>query len=175
MRRLVAQCLVLLALVAVAVPVQAQTDLTDTRTAEEKWNRSQFLTTYMMMAIIAHAESVGQSPAEFGEWMGKFAAPSWGTPGSRTLESFVRGAFLNHNLWDALEFELVKDTPTEIQARMNTPYASLFGEEGEYYGVGLEDFKNVWMTAYSVTADHLGFDMTYSLDGDWITFTVKTR
>ena len=174
MRKLVAQCLVVLAVAAMAVPAQAQTDITDNRTAEEKWTRSQFLTTYMMMAIIAHGESVGQTPAEFGEWMGKFAAPSWGEPGSRTLQSFVRGAFLNHNLWPGLEFELLIDTPTEVRARMNAPYATLF-EEGEYYGVGLEDFKNVWMTAYSLTANHLGFDMTYSLDGDWIEFTVKTR
>ncbi|MGD2124015.1 MAG: hypothetical protein PVJ76_19855 [Gemmatimonadota bacterium] len=175
MRKLVAQGLVLVALFAVAIPVQAQTDLTDNRTAEEKWARSQFLTTYMMMAIIAHGESVGQSTEEFAQWMGEFAAPSWGEPGSRTLQSFVRGAFLNYNLYDGLEFELLTDTPTEVRARMNTPYAGLFSEDGEYYGVSLEDFKNVWMTAYSVTADHLGFDMTYSLDGDWIDFTVKTR
>jgi len=175
MRRLIAPLLLLAAVSWAVQPLAGQVDLTDNRTAEQKWARSAWMMTYAWTGMISHAKSVGQTPEEFGQWISEYIAPTWGAPGSRTLQSFVRGMFLNFNLWEGLEFELLTDTPTEVRGRMNTPYAGFFGESGVRNDATLEEYRQVLKTVNEVTADYLGFDMTHEVDGDWIVFTVKAR
>lgn len=175
MRRLITPLLLLTASILITQPLAAQVDLTDTRTAEQKWARSTWMISYAWTGMISHAKSVGQTPEEFGHWISEYIAPTWGTPGSRTLQSFVRGVFLNYNLWDGLEFEILADSPTEVRGRMNTPYAGFFGEGGVRNDTTLDEFRAVQNIVYEECAAYLGFDMRHEIDGDWIVFTVKTR
>jgi hypothetical protein len=160
----------------VTQPLNAQlVDLTDERTAEQKWIRSVNLIDFMWIAIIGHGKSLGQTPEQVGKFIGEFAAPSWGATGSRTLASFVRGMYRNYNLYADLEFEVLSETEAEVHVRMNIPYVSSFGENGERNGVTLEELQQVIFLGYEGIADHLGFDMTHEINGDWIECTVKTR
>ena len=157
-------------------PVTAQlVDLTDNRTAEQKWTRSVLFVDFAWVGMIAYAKSMDQTPKQLGRWMGEWGSLSWGDPGSMTLPSFVRQLFLNYHLWDDLEFEVLTETENEIRVRMNSPYAGFFGEDGERYGVTLQELQQVWCLTYEGIADHLGFDMTHEVEGEWIEFTVKTR
>jgi hypothetical protein len=156
-------------------PLTAQVDLTDTRTAEEKWTRSMNLMNWAWAGFAAHGKTVGQTPEEVGEWMGEWAGPSWGQPGARALASFVRGMFRNFNLWPGSEFEVLSESDSEITGRMNVPYAGFFGEDGEAYGVTLQEFQAVLFGANESIADYLGFDMTHEVSGEWVNFTVKAR
>ena len=175
MRRTVLIPFLIVALLAVAQPVSAQLlDLTDDRTAEQKWVRSQNLYDFMWITLIAHGKSAGQTTEQIGRFLGEFAAPSWGTPGSRTLASFVRGMFRNYNLYDDLEFDVLSESEDEIRFRMNTPYADNFAEAGEWYGVTLRELQQVLFLTSEDVADHLGFDMTHEVNGEWIECTVKT-
>jgi len=168
--------LVLFPLVLASQPLRAQTvDLTDNRTAEQKWTRSVFLLDFAYIGFIAYAKSVGQTPEQSADFMIDFAAPGWGTPGERTMASFVRGMFGNYHLYDTLEFEILSESESEIRGRMNRPYAARFGETGEAYGVTLQDFTQVMTHFYEGVAHYLGFDMTHEVNGEWVTFTVKTR
>ena len=175
MRRMTIPFLLFAASILVVQPTTAQVDLTDTRTAEQKNARSTWMISYAWTGMISHAKSVGQTPEEFGHWIGRYIAPTWGAPGSETLQSFVRGMFLNYNLWDGLEFEILTDTPTEVRGRMNTPYAGFFGESGVRNDTTLEEFRTAQTIVYEDSADHLGFDMIHEVDGDWIAFTVRSR
>ena len=78
MGKLVANCLVVAALAALAVPVQAQTDLTDSRTAEQKWTRMIYMSNFIFSGLLAYGEEMGKSPEEIGVWFGDFASRSWG-------------------------------------------------------------------------------------------------
>jgi len=168
--------LVLFALVLASQPLRAQgVDLTDNRTAEEKWTRSMVLLDFAWIGFAALGESVGRSPEEVGEWIGKWGGPSWGAPGSRTLQSFMRGMFLNYNMWEDLQFEILRETESQIQGRMNVPFASFFGETGERYGVTIQELQTVLYGAYESIADYLGFDMVHQVNGDWVEFTVTTK
>lgn len=175
MKRLYPLAFFLAASILAAQPVTAQVDLTDTRTPEQKWARSTWMMSYAWTAMISHAKSVGQSPEEFGHWISGYIAPTWGAPGARTLQSFVRGMFLNYNLWNGLEFEVLSDTPTEVRLRMNTPYSAFFGESRVRNDTTLDEFRRVLQIVNEDTADYLGFEMSHEVDGDWMVLTVRTR
>ncbi len=173
MRRKVTPLMLFVALCVVTQPVSAQlVDLTDNRTAEQKWQRSTYLSTFLTVTAIAYAKSLGQKPEHFALFLGELAGPSWA---SQTQAAFVRGVYQNYRMYDGLEFEILEESETEIRARMNIPYASYFGESGATEGVTLQEFVQVFTIAYERIADHLGFDMTHEVNGDWIEFTVKTR
>ena len=176
MRRFFRPLLILIALGLMSQPLRAQlVDLNDTRTSEEKWTRSTLLIDFAWVGAISHAKEMGQTAEEYGKWAGKFGAPTWGTPGQRPMSDFVQSMHRNYNLWSSLEFEILQESETVISGRMNTPYASFFGESGERLGVSLDEFRTVWLVMYEETADYLGFDMTHEVNGDWIEFTVKAR
>jgi len=175
MRKLAAQCLVAVALVVMAVPAQAQTDLTDSRTVEQKFARIQFGAAFIFAGLVSQGEAMGHTPEQIGRSFGEFGARSWGGPGSETLSSFVRQTFLNHNVWPNAEFEILSESESEIRFRTNHPWATFFGESGVMYGVSLADFSEAWAVSNDVTANSLGFDMVHEMEGDWIAFTVKTR
>lgn len=176
MRCVRAPFILALAIIAMAQPLTAQlVNLTDNRTPEQKWARTTLLVDFAWMVGLAHAESQGISAEEFGHWAGEWGAKSWGEPG-RSLASFVRSMFMNYNLWSGLEFEILEESETEIRGRFNPPFEAVFTEEFlARYGVPVEDFQKVWLIMYEESANHLGFDMTHEIQGDWIEFTVKTR
>ena len=70
---------------------------------------------------------------------------------------------------------MLTETETEVRVRMNRPYASFFGDDGERYGVTIQELVQVWCLTYEGIADHLGFDMIHEVNDDWIEFTVKAR
>jgi hypothetical protein len=165
--------LLFIALCVVTQPASAQlVDLTDERTAEQKWQRSTYLSTFMSVAAVAYAKSVGQTPEHFARFLGQLAGPSWS---SETPAAFVRGLYRNYRMYDGLEFEVLEESETEIRARMNIPYAQYFGESREMDGITLDEFIQVFSIGYEMIADHLGFDMSHKVQGEWIELTVRAR
>ena len=176
MRTFTRSLLILLALGLLYQPLKAQpVDLNDTRTAEQKWVRAVTFSNFGFAGMIAVAKEAGMTVEEVGNWFGEWGAPTWGAPGETSLSEFVWGYHQNFNIYPGLEFELLSESETEIRGQMNTPYAGFFGENRQRPGVTLEEFRRVFILAYEVTADYLGFDMTHEVDGDRISFTVKTR
>ncbi len=176
MRRFTRFFLILLALCLHSQMLQAQlVDLDDTRTAEQKWARAVTFSNFGFAGMIAVGKEAGMTVEEVGKWFGEWGAPTWGAPGETPLNEFVWWYHRNFNIFPGLEFELLSESETEIRGRMNTPYAGFFGENRQRPGVTLEEFRRVFILAYEVTADYLGFDMTHEVDGDWIEFTVKAR
>ena len=173
MRRATIGFMLLLGLCVVTQPLRAQlVDLTDNRTAEEKWMRSTYLSTFMSVTAIAYAKSLGQTPDHFARFLGRTAGPSWE---SETPAAFVRGVFRNYRMYDGLEFEILEESDTEVRALMNLPYGRYFGESGEMQGVTLEEFVHVFSVGYEMIADHLGFDMTHEWEGAYIVLVVSSR
>jgi hypothetical protein len=166
---------IIVALILSSQVLTAQVNLTDERSAEQKWNRMVDLGTFIFAAYVGHGGSLNQTPEQLGRWFGEFAARTWPGPGGMTLSEFVRACFMNSNLWPELQFEILAETGTEIKFRMTIPWADYFGETGKMLGVDLADFNKAWWIHAEVIADHLGFDMTHADRRDWVEFTVKTR
>lgn len=176
MRTFSRSLVILLALGSLSQPLRAQlVDLNDTRTAEQKWARAVTSSNFGFAAMIAVAKEAGMTVEEVGNWFGEWGAPSWGAPGETALSEFVWWYHRNFNIYSGLEFELLSESETEFRGRMNTPYAGFFGEDRQRPGVTLEEFRRVFIIAYEVIADYLGFDMSHEVEGDWIEFTVKAR
>jgi hypothetical protein len=175
MRIFMKASLILLALGLMAQPLSAQVDLNDTRTPEQKWDRAVVFSNFGLSGMIALGKEADMTAEEIGRFFGEWGAPSWGAPGDTSLAEFVWWYHRNYNIYRGLEFELLSESESEIQGRMNTPYAGFFGDDRQAYGVTLDEFRTTFLLAYEVIADYLGFDMTHEVSGEWVNFTVKTR
>lgn len=175
MRRSALCLIVFLFLGLTAVPLHAQlADLEDTRTPEQKWARAMYIGDFAWISLVQLGNGWGMTAQEVGDWLGEFAAPSWGAPEPRSPQSFVRGMLMNYSLWDGFQFEILSETDTEVHGRMNIPYAGRFGESGEMEGVTLDEFIQFWTHAYEGTAERVGLDLEHRVNGEWIEFTVRT-
>ena len=82
------------------------------------------------------------------------------------VQKWNRAAFLmDGNLHGALSY--VKSTGQTAE-----DYGRFLGE---WAGVTLDEFRTVFFLIYEGVANYHGFDMTHEVDGDWVSFTVKTR
>jgi hypothetical protein len=176
MRRSILLVAASLGLGAMAAPLTAQlSNLSDTRTADQKWARSMYIGNFAWIGLIQHAKDMGLTAEEAGVWLGDFAAPSWGAPDPLSPASFVEGMLMNYSLWDGFQFEIMEEAANEVRGRMNMPYAGFFGDSGEAWGVTLDEFVQFWTHGYEGTASHLGLDIEHRVDGEWIEFTVRAR
>ena len=170
MRRMV---LPILLLVVVTLPARAQfADVTDTGPAEGEINAAEFNIEWPWVAAIAYAKDVGQTPQQYGRFIGELAAPGWT---ARTPAGFVLRMYRNYCEWDGLQFEVVEVSEDMISVRTNVPYESRVGDSGDPFGVTLQDYVAVHEAAYDAIAEHLNLELTRQRDGAWTVVTVRAR
>jgi hypothetical protein len=134
-----------------------------------------YIGNFAWISLIKHAKDLGLTAEETGDWLGEFAAPSWGAPNPRSPASFVEGMLMNYSLWDGFQFEILEESAQQVRGRMNMPYARFFGDSEETWGVTLAEFAKLWAHAYEGTASRVGLDMDHRVDGEWVEFTVTAR
>jgi hypothetical protein len=171
--------IVLIALVGLALgsPLtsqqQADTELPN-YTPEQRWERASSQLTWSIVAAIAYAKSMGQSAEQLGEYYAKLFLPTWGEPGSGTL-NVIRGVHLNFLQWTKSEFEITESSDVSVTGRSNRPWARYFGEEKSAYGVTPEDFDTTFMAFHNLLAEHLGLEFKCEIKDGWLymTFSLK--
>jgi hypothetical protein len=170
MRRMV---LPILLLVVVAFPARAQFgDVTDTGPAEGEINAAEFNIDWPWVAAIAYAKDVGQTPQQYGRFIGELAAPGWT---ARTPTGFMLRMYRNYCEWEGLQFEVVDVSQDMISVRTNVPYESRIGDTGDPFGVTLQDYVAVHEAAYDAIAEHLNFELTREREGAWTVITVRVK
>lgn len=70
------------------------------------------------------------------------------------------------------EFEIVSQSERSITVRQNRPWAWVFGEEEELWGVTLEEFDSLWSIWVTGICEHLGLHSDHWLEDGWWHFTV---
>jgi hypothetical protein len=142
--------------------------------AEQRWGRASSQFTLSWVAAIAYAKSVGQSVKEYGEFCVETFAPSWGEPGSGSV-NIIRGMQRNFLLWTGAEFELVDASATSATGRLNTPWSTYFGDDRTWYGITQDEFESLFRIFNEGVADHLGLDYSDRVEGEWwyMTFTER--
>ena len=145
-------------------------DLTD----DQNWKRAEFHSMTWVSVSAAYAEEHGDGIEEYGRWIGKQFAPSWGEEGSGTPAGLIRGWYRNAAAWQGLEFEVMEATDGIVKARSNRPWASYFGEE-DMYGLTNGEFELFLAAIYDEIAKHLGLDYEQEEDGDHLVITARRR
>ena len=143
-------------------------------TSDQNWNRTIDHAMAFMSVSAAYAEDHGDGIEEYGRWIGKQFAPSWGEEGSGTPAQLVRGWYRNASAWQGLEFEVLEATDGMVKARSNRPWASYFGEE-DLYGLTEGEFDQLVAFIYDEIAIYLGLDFDQAQDGDHLVITVRQR
>ena len=152
---------------------QTETEL-PTYTPEQCWERTSSQLTVSFVGAIAYAKSLEQSAEQYGEYLAKLFAPSWGEQGSGTL-NIIRGVHRNFMMWTESEFEIIESSDVSITARSNRPWAKYFGENKTLYGVTLEEFETCFGVFNRLVAEYLGLGYKDEVKEGWLymTFSIK--
>ena len=143
-------------------------------TPEQRWERASSQLTVMMVGAISYAKSMGQSAEQFGEYQMKLFAPSWGEPGTGSL-NIIRGVNYNFMMWAGSEFEITESSDVSVTARSNRPWAKYFGEDKTWYGVTLEEVETYLETSIRLLAEYLGLEYKSEVKEDWLYMTFATK
>ena len=141
-----------------------------TYTTEQRWERASSQLTVILVAGIAYAKSIGQSPEEYGEFLGNLFAPGWGEPGSGSVK-IIRGVRRNYLMWPEAEFEITESTELSVTARTNRPWAKYFGEDHTWYGVTLDEFDACLHVFNRQLAEYLGLQYQEQIKDGWLYIT----
>jgi len=158
---------------AVAPESQAQfADVTETRPAVGGVNRAELNMDWPWVAAIAYAKTMGQTPEEYGRFIGELSAPGWT---AQSPAGFVLRMYRNYCGWDGITFEVLEVSDRMIRVRTNVPYQARVAGAGDPFGVTVEDYVKMHEAAYDAIAAHLGFVLTRQRGGDGTIVTVSKR
>ena len=142
-------------------------------TVEQKWQRSNWLVDVFMVAGINQAKSNGKTVKYWGEFMGALFAPSW--EGVKTPWGLLRGMYGNYQLTPGFEMEMIKESNDAVTFRFNRPYKSRFDDSGKLFGVSLKEYEKGLEVFHTYIANHLGFNYSQRLDGDWNVISIRNK
>ena len=142
-------------------------------TIEQKWQRSNWMVDVMMITGINQAKSNGNTVKYWGEFIGELFAPGW--EGIKTPWGMLRGMYRNYQLNPGFEMKMIKESNDAVTFRFNRPYKSRFGDSGEAYGVSLKEYEKAMEVFHTYVANHLGFNYSQRLDGDWNVISIRNK
>jgi hypothetical protein len=145
-----------------------------TYTLEQRWERASDLYIYVFALAIAHAKSLGQSVEEATEDLAKIVVPTWGEPGSGTL-NIIRGMYRNHMALPDSEFKITESSDVSVTARYNRSWAKYFGEEKILAGITLEEFETCVSGFYRLLAEYLGLGYKSEIKEGWFYMTFSKK
>jgi hypothetical protein len=138
-------------------------------TVEQKWKRALVNISAIFIAGMKYAKEQGKSPADFGKFLGEFAASSWGQ--IATVREFVEAMHWNWQVWDEFQIETLEESENFYKARMKGMGESRLGNSG----ITVEEYFDCWDQAIKQITDHLGLSYEQKLEGDWVVFTVTKK
>ncbi|MDH3458496.1 MAG: hypothetical protein OER90_16760 [Gemmatimonadota bacterium] len=166
------------ALVAVTLcgPLRAQqTDLPN-RTLEQRFLRGSYLSVSTWVASIAYAKSMGQTPEDFGRWVGKLYAPSWSGLRGQGPQAVVRGMHRNFTTYDGAVMEIVEASESSITVRANRPYIGFyFGDDLQSRGVTVEEYEQVFQVMNEEICQYLELTCKQRVEEGWVVTTIAVK
>ncbi len=160
-----------------SVPLQAQDETYElpSYTDAQRWNRSATLLIAVLVGDIAGDKEAGMSAEEAGRAAAAIFGPPNGWNSSNTPMRLFRGINRNWMSHPEQTCDLLEAAPTVVRARCNRPYLTYFGDDGESYGVTVQDYEDSSRGFAAAIADHHGMDWRQEIvDGD-LMITIRTR
>ncbi|MBD3225858.1 MAG: hypothetical protein GF313_14110 [Caldithrix sp.] len=139
---------------------------------EQKLQRSVMNLAAILTCGIAYAKSQGETPEDYGKFVGDILAASWKGSKGKGISAFVKGMYLNFQSDRNCKWEIVNNSENSVTVKMNR-----FGDETvKYYayaGVTPQEYDRTMGKLMEAITDYLGFDYEQELEGDQIVFTVS--
>jgi hypothetical protein len=140
-------------------------------TLEQKYERAEGNFVSHTLAGIAYAKSKGDTPDDYGKFIGELHGRGWQAGERNPIEYFVSGMNFNMNLFNDFQMEILEQSDSSIKARMNRKWENQIKKQAEY-GVTLDEFHNWLVHLWKAITNHLGLEYKQEFESDWITFTV---
>lgn len=174
MRTFAALALLLLASAAVA-PSGAQEVAHElpAYTDAERWNRAATLFTAALLGDLADDMRTGMTPEESGRASAAIFGPPHGWTGTDTPFRLLRAMHRNWMSHPAQECELLEADEDAARIRCNRPWLDLFGDDGEAYGVTVEDFEASLAGFAGAIAEHHRMVWQQEIAGGDLLVTVR--
>lgn len=174
-RGAVLAALILGTIVRGQAPIQKPVDLPQL-TTDQKWDRLQGNFYAMLIAGIGHAKSSGETPEQYGSFLGSTFAPSWESSRGKGALAFLWIYAANAQMFRPATFEVVEASPTLVRAK----FAWGGGLEQRLgmvprTGVTVDDVYQAFEKAHKVIAARLGLEYSETREGNAIAFTVTER
>ena len=150
---------------------QAQEETLPQFSAEQRWDRLAFHWTSWAAASILHARSEGRTAEDAGQEIGELYAPSWGP--DLTPRGFMLGTHRNVMAWRNARFDVLEVSDQRASFRYKPSYPSIFGEDGEWLGVTVEEVDLYMVEIHRVIVEHNGLAFQWERDGDDFVFTIS--
>lgn len=146
------------------------------RTMEQKHQRTFLQLTGIMTAGIAYAKEEGQTPAEYGSYMGKLFTVGWNAEAG--FEGYVNGMLGNFEEFRRAgdpAIEIISQSENSIQYKWPAAaWEQLFGSN-EIFGVSLGDLLNCFDSVSQEIAAHMGCTTQQKYEDGWVVMTVERK
>jgi hypothetical protein len=143
-------------------------------TLEEKWATAEDNLIYFVVSGITYAKSKGDTPEDFGAWAGAVAVPFWAGDRGRGPRALVAGIAYNKQQFKDFAIEILRESPTVVEARMRGFGADVMADYAEL-DVTADDYVRFFEAKWRVIADSLDLDYVQVAEGTWTRFTVSVK
>jgi hypothetical protein len=178
-RMLVSTALAVLAAPPLAAQEARQQDRADVTvpayTDQARWAR---VTTHMVQFLvmgIAHAKARGESPEDYGRFVGERFATTAGPANTGHPVRVARAIYRNFIAFPASEAQIVSASDTSATLRYRRFHVREFGPEGRLFGVTIDEYDRASAAIHQRIAEHLGLRQEQRLDGEWNVVTIRGR
>jgi hypothetical protein len=138
---------------------------------EQKLDRSVKNTTGRDVVGIAYAKSMGKTPEDYGEFMGKQMACFWVDIKGKGPVPFVQYWYRFLQTDRSSKMEIVSVSETLVKGKM-TVYGVTHLKAFADVGVTVEEYVRYLGKFSEMLADYVGLEYKQTREGDWIVFTV---
>lgn len=142
-------------------------------TTEQKLDRMTANFTATVAGSIAYARSVGQSPDQYGRFLGQLFATTW--PAKVTPGGLLYGYYVNASPWKALEYQVLEVSDSVARARTNRPWLASLGSTQQFAGVTGPEIDRVLELMYAEIAVAHELVWEQKPDGDMLLLTVRRK
>jgi hypothetical protein len=123
---------------------------------------------------IAYAKFMGNTPEDYGEFMGRQTAFFWADIKGKGPVPFVQYWYRFLQTDRSSRMEIVSVTERSVTAKMSV-YGVASVRAFERLGVTVQEYVSYLGQMSELLAHHVGLDYKQELEGDWIVFTVTAE
>lgn len=160
---------------AAAMPSRtaAQEAQLPTYTTQQRWARSDWMTTLMLVTALRTAREAGMSTEAFYRSVSDQFVPTWGAHRAAPPFDVFIAMRLNVLASPEGQVELLQRSDDAVTYRYKRGYARYFGPDHVMNGVKLGDVDGFYDFFGRAVGERLGLDYAEHMDGDWVVVTLK--
>ena len=141
---------------------------------EQKLDRTVMNLSALMISGIAYAKSLGQTPEEFGQFIGEIFATGWKETKGKGIAPFVENMYKNFQADKNCQWEIINESETVVQIKMKR-FADSTVKAYSKTGVTADEYDRCMGKLIQAITNYLGFYYNQGSQDDWIIFWISTE